>query len=289
MAQVMNGLSNSVIYAALALALVLGYRATGVINFAQGAMALFTTYVGWQFHSWGIATLGVIALVLVFGCALGSAIEVGIMERVKHDNVWGLIMLSFGLFLVFSKLPSTIWGFQPLALDIFDWKLRLELGSLLLTGNDFIAWAVLAGEGLFIWVLFKRTKVGLAMRSSVSDRMAATLAGVNVRSMAIIGWGLGGMFGGIAGILAAQRLTLGPGLMFGPLIYALSAMALGGLDSPGGAILGSIIVGVAESIGSSYIPAVSGDLAIAIPLSILLIVLLARPQGLFGSKELIRV
>jgi branched-chain amino acid transport system permease protein len=107
--------------------------------------------------------------------------------------------------------------------------------------------------------------------------------------MAIIGWGLGGMFGGIAGILAAQRLTLGPGLMFGPLIYALSAMALGGLDSPGGAILGSIIVGVAESIGSSYIPAVSGDLAIAIPLSILLIVLLARPQGLFGSKELIRV
>lgn len=148
---------------------------------------------------------------------------------------------------------------------------------------------VLAVEVIALWAMFRFTRFGLAMRASAESAEAAALSGVRVTRTAMAGWGLAAVLGTLAGLLIAPQVFLEPNFMFGVLIYAFAAAVLGGVDSPLGAVLGGLVLGVSENVAAVYIDVVGSDLKILVPLALIVSVLLVRPQGLFGSKVVARV
>src|SRR6266536_1657035 len=238
---VVDGIANGSVYAALALALVLIYRSTGVVNFAQGEMAMFSTFLTWGMTEAGVALpLAILAaLALSFG---GGAL----LERI---------------------VIRPVEGRQPLTLVIV---------------------AVLLVVVGLLFLLFQRTRLGLAMRAAALDPVSSRLVGIRVGRMLMLGWGLAATVGAIAGILVAPRLFLDVNLMGGVLVYAFAAATLGGFDSALGAVLGGWIIGVSENLAGTYVDVIGSDLKILVPLGVILAVLLVRPTGLFGAREVER-
>ncbi|POM23032.1 High-affinity branched-chain amino acid transport system permease protein LivH [Actinomadura rubteroloni] len=286
--QVVEGLGAGAIYASLALALVLIYQFTGIVNFAQGELAMFSTFVAWQFVHAGVPFWLALALTLAVSFAGGTLIERVLIRPVEGAPELTLVIVTLGLFLVVNAAAGWIWSFL-----IKDFPSPFPSGALHGGGVD-VGYStlgvlgVVAGVMGLLYLLFRYTKVGLAMRAVASNPQSARLSGVRVSRMLALGWGLSALVGAVSGVLVAPVLFLEPNMMGGVLIYAFAAATLGGFDSPLGAVVGGLVVGVAETLAGAYVHAIGSDLKIGVPLAVILVVLLFRPQGLFGRAAVER-
>ena len=279
-----DGIATGSIYAALALALVLIYRSTGIVNFAQGEMAMFSTFVAWGLTQAGIAVGFAILITLVLSLIGGMVIERALIRPVEGGQELTLVVVTLGLFIFVNGLARWIWGstnrgFPSLfpdgtAIGVSDRVARARRRPARRRRHPV---ADLPADHL-----------GLAMRAAAVDPAASRLVGIPVGRMLMLGWGMAAVCGALAGVLVAPRLFLDPNLMGPVIIYSFAAATLGGFDSPFGAVLGGWIIGIAEALAGGYVDFIGQDLKILVPLAVILCVLLVRPQGLFGSPEVAR-
>jgi branched-chain amino acid transport system permease protein len=290
MQQIVAGLASGSIYAALALALVLIHRATGVINFAQGEMAVLSTYVAWTLttnHGWSYWPAFVFTLALSF--AGGAAVHQGVIRPNEKGSVLRVVIVTIGLLLFINGLVTLIWGGEVRAVQSPFPSGTIEIGGVAISIQDIGTIGVVLATVVALWLLFQYTKIGLAMRAAAVNPAEARLVGVRVTWMLTLGWGLAAVLGAIAGMLAAPSLFLDPTLMAALLIYAFAAAVLGGIDSPVGAIVGGLTLGVGLNLIGTYVDFIGADLRLPVALLVILIVLLVKPSGLFGHSEVKRV
>jgi branched-chain amino acid transport system permease protein len=288
--QVVAGLGSGAIYAALALALVLIHRATGVINFAQGEMAMFTTYVAWTLitnHGWSYWPA--FAATLLFAFVLGVGIQRVVIQPVMSTSVLTVVIMTIGLVLTFNGLAGLIWSAEIRAFPSPFPNETWQIGGVSISQQDLGTVAVVAVLVTLLWAFFQFTKTGLALRASALNPTASRLVGVRVGWMLAIGWGLAAVLGAVAGMLAAPTIFLDPNMMQAMLIYAFAAAVLGGIDSPFGAVAGGLLLGVGLNLIGAYVDFVGADLRLPVALLIILVVLLVRPAGLFGKPVTRRV
>lgn len=287
--QLVSGIGTGAIYASLALALVLVFRSTGVINLAQGEMAMFSTFIAWQLAQLGMPIWFAIVITVVVSMLAGAAIERVIIRPFRNRDELSIVIVTLGLFLIFNSLAGWIWGYtihsfpNPLPdgyIDLAGVRLTFStIGTLLI---------VLAATAL-LFLLFQKTKVGLAMRAAVDNPASGRLVGIPTGLVLSLGWALAAGMGAISGVLVAPQIFLEPNMMFGVLIYSFAAATLGGWDSPLGAVIAGLIIGVTQNLAATYIPWIGSDLTIVFALGLILTILLVRPNGLFGAKEVSRV
>lgn len=287
--QILDGLAAGAIYAALALALVLIYGATRIVNFGQGEMATFCAYLAWQLAEWGIPWPLALTLGGVAAFALGVFVFRAVVRPVSRASVETVVVVTLGLFLFFQALCLWLWGSDQQAFPPVFPSGGWTLGGVRLTTGTLGVLAVLLALALALAALLRFTRVGLALRAAAVDREKSLIVGIRVDSMLMLGWGLASLAGFVAAVLVAPRLFLSPTMMAPVLVYALAAATLGGWGSTVGAIVGGLAIGVAESVGATYLPFIGAELRLAIPLAAMLAMLLLRPEGLFGRKLAVRV
>lgn len=288
--QLVDGITWGALYGAFALSIVLVYRASGIVNFAQGEMAMFSAFFAWQFYEWGaplyLAIFG--AMVVAFIC--GGAIErVLIRPLAGSPNHMPLVIITLGLMLVLNSAAGWIWGVQSRAFPSMVSGPVINLGPVVISRQALLIVGAVTVVAVLLYVLFQRTKVGLAMRAAAGQPESAELIGVPVGRMLMVGWGLAAVIGALAASLAAPQLFLQPNMLVASLIYAFAAAVLGGLDSPVGALIGGLCVGVAENLAGTYIGWIGNDFKQAVALALILGVLLFKPEGLFGARKVVRV
>ncbi len=285
---VIDGWAIGSLYGALALAVVLIYRSTGIVNFAQGEMAMFSTFIAWGLLQaglpLGLALLGTLALSFVGG----MVIERAIIRPVEGGEVLTLVIVTLGLFILVNSAAGWISGFGNRSFPSVFGDGRFDVAGVAIPVESIGIVAVLIAVVALLFVVFQRTKVGLAMRAVAMNPDSSRLVGISVGRTLMIGWGIAALVGALAGALIAPRLFLDVNFMGGVLIYSFAAATLGGFDSPIGAVLGGWIIGIAENLAGTYIDFIGADLKILVPLVAILVVLLFRPTGMFGSAEVAR-
>jgi branched-chain amino acid transport system permease protein len=295
MQQVVTGLASGGVYALLALALVIIHRSTGVINFAQGEMATLSTYVAWTLiahHGWRYWPAFVATLALSF--VGGVATHRIVIRPVEGGSVLRIVIVTIGMLIAINGFVIWQWGGEPQALRSPFGTDTFDIGGVVVSSHDIGTIAVALGIVVLLWALFRFTKVGLAIRASAVNPVEARLVGVRVTWMLALGWGLAATLGAVAGILTAPTVGLDPQMMQAVLIYAFAAAVLGGIDSPAGAVVGGLLLGVLLNM-LSYLTQYdlfdwfSEELRLPMALLVILVVLLVRPSGLFGRPEVKRV
>jgi len=288
--QVVAGLASGSIYAALALALVLIHRATGVINFAQGEMATLSTYIAWTLttnHGWGYWPAFAFTLAVSF--LGGAGVHQTIIRPNEKGSVLRVVIVTIGLLILVNGLVTLIWGGEVRAVQSPFPAGTTEIAGVAITTADIGTIAVVLATVAALWALFQYTKLGLAMRAAAVNPAEARLVGVRVTWMLSLGWGLAAALGAVAGMLAAPSVFLDPNLMAALLIYAFAAAVLGGIDSPVGAVVGGLTLGVGLNLIGTYVDFVGADLRLPVALLVILVVLLVKPTGIFGKAEVRRV
>jgi branched-chain amino acid transport system permease protein len=287
--QVVSGLADGGIYGALALAIVLIYRATGVVSFAHGELGTFTTFVCW----WIVAQHGLpywpgVALTLVAAFVLGVLVQRIVMRPfAEQPQVIGSIV-TIGLFIAFNALTGLLWGTEQKTLRPPFPTHTIRVGGVALSIEDLGVIAVsLAIVGLLA-LFFRSTRVGLAMRAAALEPESSRLHGIRVGWMLALGWGLSVVLAAVAGLETASP-SFDPNMMVTVLIYAFAAAVLGGLESPFGAVVGGLVLGVALNLLGNYVNFVGSQLRLPVALALLFCVLLVRPTGLFGRVGVRRV
>ncbi|WP_067835803.1 branched-chain amino acid ABC transporter permease [Nocardia lijiangensis] len=287
--QLIEGLTAGAIYAGLALALVLIYRFTGIVNFAQGELAMFSAFLAWQLVQSGLPFWVALPATLVVSFAGGMLIERVIIRPVEGAPELTLVIVTVGLFFFVNAAAGWIWSYQVKSFPNPFPEGAFRAGGVTAGYGSLGVLAVVAGVMGLLYLLFRYTKIGLAMRAVACNPQSARLVGIRVGTVLALGWGLAALVGAVSGVLSAPLLFLEPNMMGGVLIYAFAAATLGGFDSPGGAVAGGLIVGVAETLTGAYLDVIGTELKIGVPLVIILGVLLLRPQGLFGTAVVERV
>jgi branched-chain amino acid transport system permease protein len=287
--QVVSGLASGAIFASLALALVLIYRATDVVNFAQGEMATFSTYIAWSLMDHGLSYWPAFVLTLGLSFLGGAAIERTLIRPVEHRPEIAIVIVTIGLLIALNGLTGWIWGAEVKAFDSPFPNESWEVGDVVISQQDVGTLCVVLLTVAALWAFFRFTTLGLVMRAVANDKSASRLVGVRVGLMLALGWGLAAVLGAIAGMMAAPVLFLDPTMMLIVLIYAFAAAVLGGIDSPIGAVVGGLTLGVIINLLSAYVDFVGSELRLPTALLVLLAVLLVRPQGLFGHVAVRRV
>jgi branched-chain amino acid transport system permease protein len=285
---VVDGIATGSIYGAVALALVLIYRSTGVANFAQGEMAMFSTFIAWGLLQADVPLVAAAALAIGISFLGAMLIERVIVRPVEGGEILTLVIVTLGLFILVNSAAGWIWGFNNRGFPSMFGDGRVDIGGVRITVESLGILVVMLAVLGVIYLMFNKTKIGLAIRAAALNPESSRLSGISVGRTLMIGWGIAAAVGALAGILVAPRLFLDVNFMGGVLIYSFAAATLGGFDSPGGAILGGWIIGVAENLASNYIDFIGSDLKILVPLVIILGVLLVRPSGLFGRAEVVR-
>ena len=283
--QVATGLSTGSLYAIFALALVLIYRSTRVINFSQGQMAMFTTFIAWSLWNWGLHFWFAFFLTLLIAGIIGALVEMVLMRPVESAPSLNSIILTLGLLTLFGGLALRIWAGEPKIFPrpgVFEGA-ALTLGPAVISRPNIGVFCTSVLIMVAIYLLFNYTKVGLAMRGAAQNRVASQLVGVRVGRMLALGWALSAMVGAVAGMLLAPTLYLSPSMMMGVLLFGFAAAVLGGLDSPLGAIVGGLVLGVMQNLAGTYI---GSDIDIAVAFLAIIVVLVVRPTGLFGKRAI---
>jgi branched-chain amino acid transport system permease protein len=290
--RLIDGLSNGFIYSAMALALVLIYKATGVVNFAQGDMAMIGTFLCYVFAinvglpTWLAILLGMAA------SALGAAgIERVLIRPFDPRNHLAITIVTLGLLLVLSSLGGVIWAFDPRAFPTpFPGRNKaFRILGASMQYSDLFTWITILAAVLLITLLLTKTKIGLAFRAVSSNLESSQLVGIHIGRTLQFGWALAAATGTLAGSLIARTTLLDPTFMGRVLIYSFAAATLGGLDSLGGAVLAGIIIGLVQTMTGGYLDFIGSTLAPTVALTVIVVVLLIRPSGLFGSKRVERV
>ena len=292
-----DGLALGAVYALVALGFVVIFRATGVINFAQGGLVVFGAFLVYQAEqTWGWPFWVSALFAMVCVAAIGAAFEGLVLRRMIGQPIFAIILITIGLFLLVEPVTTTIWHNPPGGIET-PWGLtRVTISDVKILQVN-IATVVLGAivmGGFF--VLFQYTKVGVGMRATAVDQEAALAQGINVRRIFALSWAIAGVVAVVAGMMLAGGAGPAPGLSVSLAVIALRAfpaIILGGLDSPGGAVVGGLIIGVAEVMTKGYIPdlipSLGPEFGDIVPYLIMLVILLVRPFGLFGTPEVRRV
>ncbi len=287
--QVVSGLASGGVYASLALALVLIYRSTEVINFAQGEMATFTTFVAWQLIHWGVPFWVTFFLTLGFAFVFGVAIERVVIRPFERGPVLTVVIVTIGLLVILNGLNGWIWTAEIKSFPSAFPTTPIHVGGVAFSKQDIGIIAVALLAVFCLWLFFRYTKVGLAMRAAAVNPDSARLTGVRVGWMLALGWGLAAMLGALSGMMIAPIVFLDPNMMQVVLIYAFAAAVLGGLESPAGAVVGGLLLGVMLNLLGTYVHPVTPELRLPVALLVLLIVLLVKPSGLLGRAVVRKV
>ena len=284
--QVFSGLATGGIYASLALALVMIYQSTNHINFAQGEMAMFSTYLAWSMINGGVPYWWAFLLTVLISFAAGVVIERIIIRPVEHAPVLAIITVFVALLVIFNSVAGWIFTYT---IKVFPSPFPEQP----LFGNRFISSHEMGAIGItlvvlvLLYVFFRFTPLGLAMRAAAQNATSSRLVGIRVGWMLALGWGLAAAVGAVAGMLVAPIVYLEPNMMSGVLLYAFAAALVGGIDSPFGAVVGGFTVGVLENILGAYV--IGTELKLTVALVLIIGVLLVKPTGLFGKVFVTRV
>jgi branched-chain amino acid transport system permease protein len=287
--QVVSGIATGGIFASLALALVLIYNAMGLVNFAQGEMAMLATFVALALIDHGMNYWIAFPVTLVIAFAGGVAIERVVIRPVERAPILTLVIVTLGLATLINGLAGFMFGYVPRAFPSPFSVQTVNILGALASYQDLGVIAVSAVVLLAIYMLLQHTTVGLTMRAAAHHPEASRLLGVRVSWMLALGWGLASAVGSVSGIMVAPILLLQPNMMQTIIIYAFAAAVLGGIESPIGAVVGGVIVGVTVNLAGVYLPFVGGDLQLAVALAIIVGVLVLKPNGLFGRPSVRRV
>ncbi|WJR77909.1 branched-chain amino acid ABC transporter permease [Bradyrhizobium sp. NP1] len=285
--QVIDGLESGAVYAALALALVLVHRSTGLINFAQGEIAMFSTYVTFTALSAGLPLVVAIVLGMAFSLAGGMLIERALFRAPASRQPLTAVVIMLGLFIGINTAAGLIWSYQVQRMPALFPEGLFRVAGSVFSYQMIGTLAVLLLICLALHLLFAHTKIGLMMRAAVSNGESCRILGINPGTMLGLGWGLAAALGCLAGVLVTPRLFLDPNVMQGIIIFAIAAATVGGLDSALGAVVAGLGIGVLENLAGSYL--VGSDLRVCVPLVLIIAILTLRPEGLFGRKWRVRV
>jgi branched-chain amino acid transport system permease protein len=288
--QVVAGLSSGGTYATLAVALVLIYRATRVVNFAQGEMAMVSTFVAWSLTQHGLSYWEAFVLAVAISFVGGVVVERVVIRPVERAPVLTVAMVTIGLFFLCNGAAFWIWSPEVKSLPSAFSTRTVEVAGVAVSIADLGTIAVSLLAVLLLWAFFRFTKVGLAMRAAALNPDSSRLTGIRVSWTIAFGWGLAAGLGAVAGILAAPSLgSFDQNFMQPILLYAFAGAVLGGIDSALGAVVGSLLLGVFLSLVGTYVSWVGTNLRSAAALAVILGVLLLRPAGLFGHAVTRRV
>ncbi len=287
--QVVSGIAVGGIFASLALALVLIYNAMGLVNFAQGEMAMFATFIAYVLINRGMSYWIALPVTFVLAFAGGILIQRIAIRPVERAPILTLVIITLGLATLVNGLAGFIFGYVPRSFPSPFSAQSVDLVGVYVSYRDLGVIAVSGLVLLAVYLLLQRTTVGLTLRAAAYHPEAARLLGVQVSWMLALGWGLASAVGAVSGIMVAPILLLEPNMMQSIIIYAFAAAVLGGIESPLGAVVGGLIVGITINLAGAYVPYVGGDLQLAVGLAIIVAVLILKPNGLFGRAAVRRV
>jgi branched-chain amino acid transport system permease protein len=285
--QMLAGLATGAIYACLALAVVMIYQAIDHLNFAQGEMAMFSTFIAWQLIQWGMPYWLAFLLTLVVSFVAGILIERLLFAPIHNAPVLTHIVVFIALFGILNSAAGFIWDYNVKTFPT-PFGSRSLFGNGLISSHDAGMISVTVMLLVLLYAFFRHTRIGLAMRAAAANPESARLAGIRVAWMIALGWGMAAVIGAVAGMLIAPVVFLEPNMMSSVLLYGFAAAVLGGLTSPGGAVIGGFVVGVVENLAGT-IPYVGGELKLTIALVLIVAVLVVKPGGLFGRRIVHRV
>jgi branched-chain amino acid transport system permease protein len=284
--QVLAGLATGGIYASLALALVMIYQATHLVNFAQGEMAMFTTYIAWTLITAGVPYW--IAFVLTVGIAfvLGVLIERIVIRPVENAPVLAVVVVFIALLVILNSITGWIYTYT---IKSFPSPFPKEplFGIRYMSAHELGAIGITLVVLGLLYLFFRFTPLGLAMRAAAQNPESSRLVGIRVGWMLALGWGLAAAVGAVAGMMVAPIVYLDPNMMGGILLYAFAAALVGGIDNPGGAVVGGFVVGVLENLLGAFV--IGNELKLTVALVLIIGVLLVRPSGFFGKVHVTRV
>lgn len=283
--QVMSGLATGGIYASVALALVMIYQATHLVNFAQGELAMFSTYIAWSLMQAGMPYWGAFFATVALSFLLGVLVERIVVRPVENSPILSVVIVFIGLLVIFNSLAGWIFTYTIKPFPS-PFPAQPPFGNRYVSSHELGSIAITLVVLALLYGFFRFTPLGLAMRAAAQNPESSRLVGIRVGWMLALGWGLAGSIGAVAGIMVAPTVFLEPNMMAGILLYAFAAALLGGIDSPGGAVLGGFIVGVLENLVGAFL---GTELKLTVALVLIVGVLVVRPSGLFGKVLVTRV
>lgn len=284
--QVLAGLATGGIYASVALALVMIYQATHHVNFAQGEMAMFSTYLAWSMINAGFGYWSAFILTVCLSFVLGAVIERVVIRPVENSPVLSVVIVFIGLLVILNSITGWIFSYTIKTFPS-PFPEKPFFGNKLMSSHEMGAIGVTLVVLLLLYSFFRFTPLGLAMRAAAQNPASAKLVGIRVGWMLALGWGLAAAIGSIAGMMVAPIVFLDPNMMGGILLYAFAAALVGGVDSPGGAVFGGFLVGVLENVLGAFV--IGNELKLAVALVLIIGVLVIRPSGFFGKVHVTRV
>jgi branched-chain amino acid transport system permease protein len=287
--QIVSGLATGGIYGSVALALVMIYQATDVVNFAQGEMAMFTTYIAWSLLNAGVPYWAAFFVTLAVAFVGGLVVERVVIRPVETAPVLAIVIVCIGLLVILNSVAGWIYSYIQKPFPSPFPATPIRIGTIVFGAHDLGAIGVTLVVLAFLYLFFRYTTLGLAMRAAAQNPVSSRLVGIRVGWMLALGWGLAAMVGAVAGMMIAPVVFLDPNMMAGILIYAFASATLGGFTSPGGAVLGGLLVGVTENLVGTYVRFVGTELKLTVALAMILIVLLVKPSGMFGRAVVRRV
>lgn len=282
----LNGMALGAAYALVALAFVIIYKATGVINFSQGTMMLMGALIMYTIsEQWGVPFYPALLLAMAAGALLGIVLERLVMRHLIGEPPFAQLMVTIGILFVLTEIGNDVWGVKALVLDI-PWRGTAHWAGATISISNLWRMGFAALALILFFLFFRFSTTGLAMRATALDQEAALAQGISARRVHLTAWGIAGAVGTLAGVMLTATYGLTPELQFFALL-AFPAMILGGLDSPGGAVVGGLIIGLAQNIAAQYFPMKGFDQVF--PYVVMIAILLVRPFGLWGTKEVQRI
>ena len=284
--QVLAGLATGGIYASVALALVMIYQATHLVNFAQGELAMFCTYLAWSLINAGFGYWPAFLVTVGLAFVLGVVIERVVIRPVENSPVLAVVVVFIGLLVILNSITGWIYTYTIKTFPS-PFPEKPFFGNKLMSSHEIGAIGVTLIVLLLLYAFFRFTPLGLAMRAAAQNPASAKLVGIRVGWMLALGWGLAAAIGAVAGMMVAPIVFLDPNMMGGVLLYAFAAALVGGVDSPGGAVFGGFLVGVLENVLGAFV--IGNELKLAVALVLIIGVLLVKPSGFFGKVHVTRV
>jgi branched-chain amino acid transport system permease protein len=284
--QVLSGLATGGIYASLALALVMIYQATHLVNFAQGEMAMFATYIAWSLIQAGVPYWAAFFLTLGIAFIGGIVIERTVIRPLAGASVLAVVIVFIGLLVIFNALAGWIFSY---IIKTFPspFPPAPPFGNKYIGSHELGVIGVTLVVLVLLFVFFRYTRLGLAMRAAAQNPVSSRLVGIRVGWMLALGWGLAAAVGAVAGMMVAPIVFLDPNMMSGVLLYAFAGALLGGIDNPAGAVIGGFLVGVLENLIGAFV--IGNELKLSVALALIVGVLVVRPAGLMGRHIVSRV
>ncbi len=287
--QIISGLANGSIYASVALALVMIYQATDVVNFAQGEMAMFSTYLAWSLLHAGLPYWVAFFLTVGLSFVGGLVIERLIIRPVESAPILTIVIVCMGLLVILNSIAGWVYSYLIKPFPSPFPKQPMKIGNIVLAFHDLGAIGVTLIMLVLLFLFFRFTPLGLTMRAAAQNPGSSRLVGIRVSQMLMLGWGLAAALGAVAGMMVAPVVFLDPNMMSGILIYAFASATLGGFTSPVGAVLGGFIVGITENLVGTYVSFIGPELKFTVALVLIIVVLLVKPSGLLGKAVVKRV